>query len=83
MGAVRAMPRNTYEAASRNPGFLNTVAAVYAADGRCDDAEGLLTRSIDLDRAAGQSPPRAQLQLADIWMRKGQYDKAARPIAPW
>ena len=77
MGAVRAMPRNAYEAASTNTGFLNTVAAVYAADGRCDDAEGLLTRSVDLGKAAGQSPATStQLQLADIWMRKGQYNKA-------
>jgi tetratricopeptide (TPR) repeat protein len=77
MATLRAMPRNTYEAAARDSAFLSTAATAYAADGRCDDAERLLTRSLDLDKAAGRSPaPGTQLQLADIWMRKGQYDRA-------
>ena len=78
IAAVRAMPRATYDLASRNPGFLNAVAAGYSAAGRCGEAENLLTRSLDLDRAAGRpQSPGTQLQLGDIWMRQARYDKAA------
>jgi len=78
MNAVRMMPRATYDLASRNPGFLNVVAAGYAAAGRCGEAENLLTRSLDLERGAGRAQsPSTQLQLADIWMRQARYDKAA------
>ena len=77
LAAVRAMPPATYDLASRNPGFLNAVAAGYSAAGRCGEAENLLTRSLDLDRAAGRTQsPGTQLQLGDIWMRQARYDKA-------
>ena len=77
INAVRAMPRATYELASKNSGFLNAVAAGYSAAGRCGEAESLLTRSLDLDRAAGRTQsPSTQLQLGDIWMRQARYDKA-------
>jgi tetratricopeptide (TPR) repeat protein len=53
------------------------VAAGYSAAGRCSEAESLLTRSLDLDRAAGRTQsPGTQLQLGDIWMRQARYDKA-------
>lgn len=75
---VRTMPRATLDAASQNTGFLNAVAASYAAGGRCSEAEQLLTRSLNLDRTAGRTQSaETQLQLADIWMRQAQYDKAA------
>jgi tetratricopeptide (TPR) repeat protein len=77
MAAVRSMPRAAYDAATKNAGFLNAAAAAYAADGRCGDAEGLLVRSLELDRAAGRQPAAdTGLQLADIWMRQRRYDKA-------
>ena len=77
VNAVRAMPRATYDLASKNPGFLNAVAAGYSAAGRCSEAESLLTRSLDLERAAGRTQsPNTQMQLGDIWMRQARYDKA-------
>jgi tetratricopeptide (TPR) repeat protein len=76
--ALRSMPRGSYEAAAKHPGFLNTAATVYSAQGFCVEAERLLTRSLDLDKAAGRRPtPGTQLQLASVWMREGRHDRAA------
>jgi len=71
------MPQSTFEAASRNTGFLNAVAAVYSADGECNEAEDFLNRSLNADRAASRQPAvNTRLQLADIWVREGNYSKA-------
>jgi Tfp pilus assembly protein PilF len=75
--AVRSMPQNTYELATKNTGFLNSVAAIYSADGQCSEAEDFLNRSLSLEKAAGREPAEStQLQLVDIWMREGNYAKA-------
>ena len=77
--AVRSMPREAFNTAARNAGFLDSVAAVYAADGDCTRAEDLLSRSLDLDRAAGRQPREStQLQLADIWLREQNYARASQ-----
>ena len=74
---VRSMPQAVYEAASRNAGFLNSLAAIYSADGDCREAEDFLNRSLNLDRAAGRQPAEnTQLQLADIWLREDNNGKA-------
>ena len=71
------MPQNTYEIATKNTSFLNSVAAIYSADGQCSEAEDFLNRSLSLEKAAGHEPAEStQLQLADIWMREGNYGKA-------
>jgi cellulose synthase operon protein C len=78
MTALRSMPRSSYEAAANRPGFLNSVAAVYSAHGFCLEAEGLLTRSLDLDKAAGRRLAQGtQLQLASVWMREERHDRAS------
>jgi cellulose synthase operon protein C len=75
--AVRSMPQNTYEIAAKNTGFLNSVAAIYSADGQCSEAEDFLNRSLSLEKDAGHEPAEStQLQLADIWLREGNYAKA-------
>ena len=75
--AVRSMPPDTFNLAAKNTGFLNSVAAIYSADGDCSNAEDLLNRSLSLDRAAGRLPAEnTQLQLADIWLRQQNYPKA-------
>jgi len=77
MAAVRAMPRPAYDAAMKSPAFVNAMAAVYAADGRCGEAEGLLNRSLNLDKEAGRAPAeQTRLQLAGLWMREQQYERA-------
>ncbi|HEX6804117.1 MAG TPA: cellulose synthase subunit BcsC-related outer membrane protein [Terriglobales bacterium] len=74
---VRSMPQSTYGDASKSPGFLNSVAAVYASDGECGEAEDFLNRSLSLDRAAGRPPAvDTQLQLADLWLQERDYGKA-------
>src|SRR5207244_9194034 len=74
--AVRSMPQNTYEIATKNTSFLNSVAAIYSAEGQCSEAEDFLNRSLSLEKAAGhETAERTQLQLADICMCDGIYSK--------
>jgi cellulose synthase operon protein C len=76
--AVRSMPQSSYEAATKNADFLNAVAAIYSAQGQCGEAEDFLNRSIDVDKSAGREPARSTLlQLANIWMREHNYERAA------
>jgi Tfp pilus assembly protein PilF len=77
--AVRSMPQPAYDAATKNSGFLSAVAAIYSAQGQCGEAEDFLNRSISLDQAAGRQPPEGvQLQLADLWMREHNYERAGQ-----
>jgi len=77
--AVRSMPQPSYETATKNPGFLSAVAAIYSAQAQCGEAEDFLKRSIDMDKAAGRQPEEGvQLQLADIWMREHNYERAGQ-----
>jgi Tfp pilus assembly protein PilF len=77
--AVRSMPQSSYQAATKNAGFLGAVAAIYSAQGRCGEAEDFLNRALDLDRAAGRQPTEGvQLQLADLWMREHNYERAGQ-----
>jgi tetratricopeptide (TPR) repeat protein len=77
--AVRSMPQHSYEAATKNSGFLSAVAAIYSAQGQCGEAEDFLNQSINLDQAAGRQPEESiQLQLADIWTREHNYQRAAQ-----
>src|SRR5262249_19873664 len=79
MAAVRAMPRPVYDAAMKSPQFVNAMAVVYATEGRCGEAEGLLNQSLKLDKEAGRAPAeQTRLQLAGLWMREQQYERAGR-----
>jgi tetratricopeptide (TPR) repeat protein len=75
--AVRTMSEASYDAAVNHAGFLDSVAVLYSTQGRCQDAEDFLNRSLTLDQMAGRSPAEAtQLQLADVWMREHNYGDA-------
>ncbi len=76
--ALGSMPRIAHDAAMNSASFLKVIAAVYTAEGRCVEAESLLTRSIDLDRAAGRSFSDTQLQLAGVWTLEGRHDRATQ-----
>lgn len=79
MAALRSMPEASYVAASRDASFLNSVAVVYSAAGQCSKAEEFLNRSLSADREAGREPAEnTQLQLADIWRREQNYERARR-----
>ena len=72
------MPQASYEAATKSTDFLNAVAAIYSAQGECGEAEDFLNRSIAIDQAARRQPAEStQLQLADIWMTRGELTRAA------
>ena len=72
--AVRSMPQSSYDLALKHAGFLNTIAVLYSTQGRCQEAEDFLHRSLALDQIAGRSPAEGtRLQLADIWMRERNY----------
>jgi tetratricopeptide (TPR) repeat protein len=72
--AVRAMPQLSYDLAVTHAGFLDSVAVLYSTQGRCQDAEDFLNRSLTLDQVAGRQPAEGtRLQLADIWMRERNY----------
>src|SRR5262249_7611853 len=73
----RSMPQRVQETVTKNTGFLDSLAVIYSADGKCSKAEEVLNRSLTLQRAAGrQSAASTQLQLADIWMREASYSNA-------
>ncbi len=75
--AVRSMPQSSYDLALKHAGFLNSVAVLYSTQGRCQDAEDFLNRSLALDQMAGRPPAAGtRLQLADIWMRKRNFGDA-------
>jgi tetratricopeptide (TPR) repeat protein len=75
--AVRTMSETSYNAAVNHAGFLDSVAVLYSTQGRCQDAEDFLNRSLTLDQLAGRPPAEAtQLQMADIWMRERNYGDA-------
>lgn len=77
--AVRTMPQSSYEAATKNSDFLSAIAAIYSAQGQCGEAEDFLNRSLEIDKAAGRQPSEiTHLQLADIWMRERNYQRAAQ-----
>jgi tetratricopeptide (TPR) repeat protein len=77
IAAVRSMPQPAYNAAVKNPGFLNSVALLYSSRGQCSEAEDLLQRSLNLNQSSGSQPDKStQLQLADVWMREHSYSQA-------
>jgi tetratricopeptide (TPR) repeat protein len=77
IAAVRSMPARSYDAAVKQTGFLNSLAVLYSAQGQCGEAEDFLNRSLGLDQAERREPAEGtKLQLADIWMREHNYDRA-------
>src|SRR5260370_16569647 len=71
------MPQGAYEIAIKQTDFLNSMAAIYAADGECKEAEDFLTSSLNLHRTQGRQPAEnTQLQIAEIWLREGNVQKA-------
>jgi tetratricopeptide (TPR) repeat protein len=71
------MSQRSYDLAVTHAGFLDSVAALYSTQGRCQDAEDFLNRALTWDQGAGRQPAEGtRLQLADIWMRERNYSDA-------
>lgn len=77
IASVRRMPEQAYQAAEKDPGFLNSVALLYTSRGQCSEAQDFLQRSLTLDQSAGHQPAvSTQLQLAGVWLREHDYSQA-------
>ncbi len=74
---VEKMPPATYEAALNDAGFLSMLGAIYQQANQFDIAQNLLERSAKLQMAAGGQPSlQLQLQLAAIYLQRGNTDQA-------
>ena len=75
-----SMPAESSTAAMRDPGFEATIAAVYRAEKKLDEAQELLEKAMTQQTGAGQKPsPEIELALADIYIERGQ-PQLAYPI---
>jgi cellulose synthase operon protein C len=74
---VEKMPPATYEAALNDAGFLSMLGAIYQQANQLDIAQNLLERSAKLQMAAGGQPSlQLQMQLAAIYLQRGNTDQA-------
>jgi tetratricopeptide (TPR) repeat protein len=79
--ASERMSKPVYEAALRRPGFLRSLSAIEMSLGRLDSAEQYLRGSLDLEGAVETSAGiGAKLQLAQIWLLKGQPASSERML---
>ena len=69
---VQSIPPETYATAMREPGFELTVAAIYEAEKKLDEAQNLLQKAATQQTSAGQKPSVAiEMQLANIYVERG------------
>jgi len=74
---LQTMPAQTYTQAMQEPGFETTVAAVYESQGHDDMAQDVLEKFLARQSAEGRKQfVSAQIQLAGIYMRHGNAEKA-------
>jgi len=77
VATMESMPPATYDEALKDPGFLSTLAAVYEQQNQLDVAQGFLEKAVTMDTTAGQQPPvPLQLQLAAIYLKRGNAQQA-------
>ncbi len=75
--ALGNMPPQNYQQAMQDPGFETLVASVYQGAGKQDEAQEVLETFLGAMRAARRPlPVGAELQLATIYMTRGESDKA-------
>ncbi|MGA1982855.1 MAG: cellulose synthase subunit BcsC-related outer membrane protein [Acidobacteriaceae bacterium] len=78
--SVESMPSATYAASMRDPSFEVTVASIYEAEKKLDEAQQLLQTALTQQTDAGQKPsPELQMQLADLYLLRGN-PKLAYPV---
>jgi tetratricopeptide (TPR) repeat protein len=74
---LQTMPAQTYLQAMQEPGFETTVAAIYESQGHDDLAQDALEKLLAKQTAEGRKQfVAAQIQLAGIYMRHGNAEKA-------
>jgi tetratricopeptide (TPR) repeat protein len=77
IAAIKAMPQGIYSQAVRSGPFLNSIAAIYIAQGDFDSAEAFLGKALELPGLAHGTQVNTQLQLANVYMHQGRLDKAS------
>jgi tetratricopeptide (TPR) repeat protein len=77
IAAIKAMPQGIYSQAVRSGPFLNSIAAIYIAQGEYDSAEAFLRKALELPGLAHGPQVNTQLQLANVYMHQGRLDKAS------
>jgi tetratricopeptide (TPR) repeat protein len=77
IAAIKAMPQGIYSQAVRSGPFLNSIAAIYIAQGDFDSAEAFLRKALELPGLAHGPQVNTQLQLANVYMHQGRPDKAS------
>jgi tetratricopeptide (TPR) repeat protein len=75
--AIKAMPQGIYAQAVRSGPFLNSIAAIYIAQGQYDSAEAFLHKALELPGLPHGAQVNTQLQLANVYMHQGRLDKAS------
>jgi Tfp pilus assembly protein PilF len=69
---AQSMPPATYATAMREPGFELTVASIYEAEKKLDEAQDLLQKAATQQTSAGQKPSVAiEMQLANVYAERG------------
>lgn len=74
---VQKMPAAVYESALSDANFLAMLGSIYQTAHRYDVAQGLLERAVREQSAAGGQPTlELQLQLASVYLERGETEKA-------
>lgn len=77
---IAALPQPLYKAALARPNFLRSAAIAHAGIGLTDAAESLLAETIRRD-GPDKAPAALQVQLASIWIQRGQTAEAEKMLA--
>ncbi len=77
IGAIKTMPQGIYSQAVRSGPFLNSIAAIYIAQGQYDSAEAFLHKALELPSLPHNAQVNTQLQLANVYLHQGRADKAS------
>jgi len=74
---LESMPPGSYDMAVKDAGFLSTLAAIYDKQNQLEVAQGFLEKAVAIETSAGQAPSvPVELQLADIYMKRGNSQQA-------
>jgi cellulose synthase operon protein C len=77
IAAIKTMPQGIYAQAVRSGSFLNSIAAIYIAQGQYDSAEAFLRKALELPSMPHSAQVNTQLQLANVYMHQDRLDKAS------
>ena len=77
IAAIKTMPQGIYAQAVRSGPFLNSIAAIYIAQGQYDSAEAFLHKALEIPSLPHGAQVNTQLQLANVYLHQNRLDKAS------